>query len=159
MHRLGLNLYAGRIPTNGNPPTIERYSSIAATSSKGMELVFFPVLIAALIVLNTMLGSVFERVREIQVFSSIGLAPAHIGMLFMFAFHHANRPHCLAAHTLFNHREEDLLFFHHMAGKFFVQHDARPVAPEVEIRLPVAQFGNIHTRQSHGDACQCWHHF
>ncbi len=84
MHRLGLNLYAGRIPSDPNQrPTIERYSSIAATSSKGLELVFFPVLIAALIVLNTMLGSVFERVREIHIFSSIGLAPAHIGMLFM----------------------------------------------------------------------------
>lgn len=84
MHRLGLNLYAGRIPADPNQKaTIERYSSIAATSSKGLELVFFPVLIAALIVLNTMLGSVFERVREIHIFSSIGLAPAHIGMLFM----------------------------------------------------------------------------
>jgi ABC-type antimicrobial peptide transport system permease subunit len=83
MHRLGLNLYAGRIPTDGSRPTIERYSSIAATSSKGLELVFFPVLIAALIVLNTMLGSVFERVKEIHIFSSIGLAPSHIAMLFI----------------------------------------------------------------------------
>lgn len=85
MHRLGLNLYAGRIPAldSGEKPTIERFSSIAATSSKGMELVFFPVLIAALIVLNTMLGSVFERVKEIHIFSSIGLAPSHIAMLFI----------------------------------------------------------------------------
>ncbi len=83
MPRLDLNLYAGRIPTNGERPTIVRYSSIAATSSKGMELVFFPVLIAALIVLNTMLGSVFERVKEIHIFSSIGLAPSHIAMLFI----------------------------------------------------------------------------
>ncbi len=84
MHRLGLNLYAGRIPSDPNlKPSIERYSSIAATSSKGLELVFFPVLIAALIVLNTMLGSVFERVKEIHIFSSIGLAPAHIAMLFI----------------------------------------------------------------------------
>ena len=48
-----------------------------------MELVFFPILIASLIVLNTMLGSVFERVKEIHIFSSIGLAPSHIGMLFI----------------------------------------------------------------------------
>ena len=47
MHRLGLNLYAGEI-TNPNAPdpknrgTIVRYSSIAATSSRGMELVFLP---------------------------------------------------------------------------------------------------------------------
>jgi hypothetical protein len=88
MHRLGLNLYAGRI-TNPNAPNprdrgeIKRYSSIASTSSRGMELVFFPILIASLIVLNTMLGSVFERIKEIHIFSSIGLAPSHIGMLFI----------------------------------------------------------------------------
>ncbi|SAG70969.1 Uncharacterised protein [Enterobacter cloacae] len=40
----------------------------------------------------------------------------------MFAFHHADGPHGLAAHALFDHREEDLLLFHHVAGKFFVQH-------------------------------------
>ena len=48
-----------------------------------MELVFFPIVIASMIVLNTMLGSVFERVHEIHIFSSIGLAPSHIGMLFI----------------------------------------------------------------------------
>lgn len=87
MHRLGLNLYAGQItnPEIDGPKrgTIERYSSIAATSGRGLEMVFFPILIASLIVLNTMLGSVYERIKEIQIFSSIGLAPAHIGMLFM----------------------------------------------------------------------------
>ena len=83
MHRLALNLYAGRIPADGSRPSIDRYSSLATTSSKGLELVFFPVLIAALIVLNTMLGSVYERVKEIHIFSSIGLSPQHIGMLFM----------------------------------------------------------------------------
>ena len=88
MHRLGLNLYAGQV-TNPNAPdprdrgTVKRFSSIATTSSRGMELVFFPILIAALIVLNTMLGSVFERIKEIHIFSSIGLAPSHIGMLFI----------------------------------------------------------------------------
>ena len=87
MHRLGLNLYAGQIthPEIDGPKrgTIERYSSIAATSGRGLELVFFPILIASLIVLNTMLGSVYERINEIHIFSSIGLAPSHIGMLFM----------------------------------------------------------------------------
>ena len=88
MHRLGLNLYAGpdhasRTSTGRKRGHIERFSSIASTNSRGLELVFFPILIAALIVLNTMLGSVFERVKEIHIFSSIGLAPSHIGMLFI----------------------------------------------------------------------------
>ncbi len=88
MYRLGLNLYAGRIehPDAPDPKkrgTVDRYSSIAATSSRGIETIFFPILIASLIVLNTMLGSVYERIKEIHIFSSIGLSPSHIGMLFI----------------------------------------------------------------------------
>ncbi len=40
----------------------------------------------------------------------------------MLAFHHADWPHRLAAHSLFDHREQDLLFFHHVAGQLFMQH-------------------------------------
>ena len=88
MYRLGLNLYAGRIdkPDAVIPKDrgkVDRYSSIAATSSRGVETIFFPILIASLIVLNTMLGSVYERIKEIHIFSSIGLSPSHIGMLFI----------------------------------------------------------------------------
>ncbi|MEN6519954.1 MAG: FtsX-like permease family protein [Armatimonadota bacterium] len=77
MPRLGLNLYAGI------GDSIYRYSSIGSSSSKGFNSVFIPILIASLIVLNTMLGSVYERVKEIGIFSSIGLAPAHIAVLFI----------------------------------------------------------------------------
>lgn len=77
MKRFDMNLYAA---ANGK---IDRFSSIGANSSKGMETIIIPILIAALIVLNTMLGSVFERVKEIHIFSSIGLSPTHIGTLFM----------------------------------------------------------------------------
>jgi len=77
MPRLGLNLYAGL------GKKVYRYSSIAAKSGRGFSAVFIPVLIAALIVLNTMLGSVYERIREIGIFSSLGLAPSHIAMLFI----------------------------------------------------------------------------
>ena len=88
MHRLGLNLYAGQVVDGANPDPkkrgkVDRYSSIAATSGRGIELIVFPVIIASLIVLNTMLGSVFERIKEIHIYSSIGLSPSHIGMLFM----------------------------------------------------------------------------
>ena len=88
MHRLDLNLYAGMIthPNAVNPRDrghIERYSTLAATSSSGFGSIILLIAIASLIVLNTMLSSVYERIREIHVFSSIGLAPHHIGMLFM----------------------------------------------------------------------------
>lgn len=58
------------------------YSSIGMTSFSGVENLFIPILIASLIVLNTMLGSVYERIREIGIYSSVGLAPSHIAALF-----------------------------------------------------------------------------
>ena len=77
MPRLDLNLYAGENGAN------HRFSAIGATSSQGLINIIIPILIAALIVLNTMLGSVFERVKEIAIFSSIGLSPGNIAMLFI----------------------------------------------------------------------------
>jgi len=77
MPRLGFNLYAGL----GN--RIRRWSAMGSTSITGLVDLAIPILIAALIVLNTMLGAVYERVREIGIFSSIGLAPGHIATLFM----------------------------------------------------------------------------
>jgi len=77
MPRLGFNLYAG------TGSQIRKWSAIGRTSITGMGGVLIPLLIAALIVLNTMLGAVYERVKEIHIFSSIGLAPGHIATLFM----------------------------------------------------------------------------
>lgn len=76
MPRLDLNLYAGIGNRN------YRYSAIGATTGKDLPTIIIPLLIAALIVLNTMLGSVFERVKEIAIFSSVGLSPGNIAMLF-----------------------------------------------------------------------------
>ncbi|MHB1460579.1 MAG: FtsX-like permease family protein [Armatimonadota bacterium] len=76
MPRLGLNIYSGQ------GPQIWRFSTLAATSGRGIEFVIIPILIAAMICLQTMLSSVFERVKEIHIFSSLGLSPTHIGLLF-----------------------------------------------------------------------------
>jgi hypothetical protein len=77
MSRIELNLYAGM---DG-----ETYlcSAVGATGFRGASDVVIPLLIAALIVLNTMLGSVYERVNEIHIYSSLGLAPTHIAALFV----------------------------------------------------------------------------
>ena len=48
-----------------------------------MSDLFIPILIASLIVLNTMMGSVYERFREIGVYSAVGLAPVHVAFLFI----------------------------------------------------------------------------
>ncbi|MEI6914212.1 MAG: FtsX-like permease family protein [Armatimonadota bacterium] len=76
MPRLGLNLYAGK------GDITYRYSSIGGSSTKGFASILIPIIIAGLSVLKTMLDSVYERVREIGIFSSIGLSPNHIAILF-----------------------------------------------------------------------------
>ena len=77
MNRVALDLFVGR----GDDAYL--YSSIGMTSFSGMTNLFVPILIASLIVLNTMLGAVYERVREISIYSSVGLAPVHIAFLFL----------------------------------------------------------------------------
>ena len=77
MSRIALDFFVGR------DRDTYLYSSIGMTSFSGMGNLFVPILIAALIVLNTMLGAVYERVREISIYSSVGLAPVHIAFLFL----------------------------------------------------------------------------
>lgn len=50
---------------------------------KAPRSLFIPLLIAALIIFNTMLSSIAERRQEIYVYTSLGLAPFHIGMMFV----------------------------------------------------------------------------
>ncbi|MDP6775965.1 MAG: hypothetical protein QGI83_04290, partial [Candidatus Latescibacteria bacterium] len=59
------------------------YSSIGSTTMSGVSNLVIPLAIAALIVLNTMMGAVYERFREIGIYSSVGLAPSHIAALFL----------------------------------------------------------------------------
>jgi hypothetical protein len=61
---------------------------VFASSGKGMAItgmldLLVPIFIAALIVLNTMLGSVYERESEISIYGAMGLAPIHISSLFI----------------------------------------------------------------------------
>lgn len=77
MQRVELNLYAGM---DGQTFLC---SAVGATTFRGTSDLVIPILIAAAIVLNTMLGSVYERVREIYIYSSLGLAPTHIAALFV----------------------------------------------------------------------------
>ena len=80
MPRLRLNLYAS-VPEKGGL-AVKQFSVQQAKASGGLVLVAIQILIAATFVLNTMVASVVERTKEISIFSSIGLAPNHIAMLF-----------------------------------------------------------------------------
>ncbi len=49
----------------------------------GVPNIIIPLLISILIVLNTMISSVYERKSEIAVYTSVGLAPSHVAFLFV----------------------------------------------------------------------------
>ena len=67
----------------GTEDGVTVYSSIGVSSLSGVGSLVIPLVIAALIILNTMLGSVYERTREIGIYSSLGLTPLHVSALFM----------------------------------------------------------------------------
>jgi hypothetical protein len=82
LSRSSFRLFVGMPDDDGTMRTYS-YSSIGATTMEGLGPLIIPMLIAALIVLNTMMGAVYERFKEIGVYSSVGLAPVHISFLFI----------------------------------------------------------------------------
>lgn len=82
MNRAALGIF-GATPNEQGKLEAKLYSSVESTSYEGFAALVVPILIAALIIANTMLGSVFERTREIGIYSSVGLAPVHVAALFI----------------------------------------------------------------------------
>ena len=82
LSRASFRLFVGMPDEDGDLKTYA-YTAFGATSMEGIGALVIPMLIAALIVLNTMMGAVYERFREIGVYSSVGLAPIHISFLFV----------------------------------------------------------------------------
>lgn len=62
----------------------QRYliDAVESQSFSGQAGLWVPLLIGALIVFNTLLGSVYERLPEIGTLNAIGLAPSHVAGLF-----------------------------------------------------------------------------
>jgi hypothetical protein len=75
--RFGLSLFAGE------PDGTYLYHASDTMSYSGVPNIIIPLLISVFIVLNTMIGSVYERKREIGIYTSIGLAPSHVSFLFI----------------------------------------------------------------------------
>ena len=82
LSRLSVVLFAG-IPDATGRIQVSVFSSLGNTSMSGLSGLLIPILVAALIVLNTMMGSVYERFKEIGIYSAVGLAPVHISFLFI----------------------------------------------------------------------------
>ncbi len=75
--RFGLELFSGE-----SEGTFLYHSSDTIRYS-GVPNIFIPLLISVFIVLNTMISSVYERQREIGIYTSVGLAPSHVAFLFI----------------------------------------------------------------------------
>ncbi|MCG6931732.1 MAG: M28 family peptidase, partial [Desulfofustis sp.] len=59
------------------------YNLTDTIAYSGVPNIIIPLLISILIVLNTMISSVYERKNEIGIYTSVGLAPSHVGFLFV----------------------------------------------------------------------------
>ncbi|MGE5258800.1 MAG: FtsX-like permease family protein [Hyphomicrobiales bacterium] len=75
--RFGLSLFSGE------PEGTFLYHASDTMSYSGVPNILIPLAISVFIVLNTMIGSVYERKREIAVYTSVGLAPSHVSFLFV----------------------------------------------------------------------------
>ncbi len=75
--RFGLAVFSGR--ADG----VFLHHAGDALGYSGVPNILVPLGIAVLIVLNTMIGSVCERKREIGVYTAVGLAPSHVSFLFI----------------------------------------------------------------------------
>lgn len=75
--RFGLSLFSGE------PEGTFLYHASDTMSYSGVPNIIIPLVISIFIVLNTMIGSVYERKREIGIYTSVGLAPSHVSFLFI----------------------------------------------------------------------------
>jgi hypothetical protein len=62
---------------------VRMVSATQLSAVSGASQVAVPLAIAGLIIFNTMMGSIAERKREIHIYTSLGLAPLHVGALFL----------------------------------------------------------------------------
>ncbi|HHN46022.1 MAG TPA: FtsX-like permease family protein, partial [Planctomycetes bacterium] len=62
-----------------------QYAMVSSSSAQvgGFLKVAIPIILGATIILNTMLGSVMERKREISIYNAIGLNPTHVMVFFL----------------------------------------------------------------------------
>ncbi len=75
--RFGLWLFSGE------KTGVFLYNASDSLSYSGVPNILIPILISIFIVLNTMIGSVQERKREIGIYTSIGMAPSHVSIIFI----------------------------------------------------------------------------
>ncbi len=73
----GLDIFAGR------DGTIWELKRAGAFMVRGWTLLIIPVITAFFTLFNTMLGSVYEREKEISIYSALGLSPLDVAFMFL----------------------------------------------------------------------------
>ncbi len=74
---VGLEVY---LTYNG---TVYQFTKQSVTSLVGFQFIIIPMIIAGLITMSTILGGVMERLREGYIYSSLGLGPLQVGLMFL----------------------------------------------------------------------------
>jgi len=73
----GLNVY---LTYNGTRYTFSKKNE---TTLFGFQFVVIPMILAGLITMSTILGGAMERLKEGYIYSSLGLAPLQVGLMFL----------------------------------------------------------------------------
>jgi len=63
--------------------TVYRFTKQSVTSLVGFQFIVIPMVIAGLITMSTILGGVLERLKEGYIYSSLGLGPLQVGLMFL----------------------------------------------------------------------------
>jgi len=79
---LNVDIFSHYVDADGKR-VANRISMHAATHVKGSSMMLVVLGVAVLMILAIMTGTVYERMREIHIFSSVGLSPRHVAGMFL----------------------------------------------------------------------------
>ena len=79
---LNVDVYTHHIDAAGHHHA-ERLAMRTSTRVQGSSMMVVILVVAVLMILAIMTGTVYERMREIHIFSSVGLSPRHVAGIFL----------------------------------------------------------------------------
>ena len=84
VHELVMGVYENlEIFVSFDGESVEVYRRGRGFVFEGFQVLLFPKVIGGLTILTTLIGSIFERRKEITIYSTVGLSPLHITGMFL----------------------------------------------------------------------------
>jgi len=80
---LNVDVYSHTRDPDTGRSIAQKISMHTATHVKGSTMMLVVMAVAVLMILAIMTGTVYERMREIHIFSSVGLSPRHVAGMFL----------------------------------------------------------------------------